>query len=140
MICWADGGWNHFRGIGYASVFLDTASTPTVMPVFNPTATPAVCEAQALLLAILMVPDSPSVEIRMDSLTVVELVLGPGRCTVLELLPYIRWARRELGSRKLVWVPRNENLAHVTLSSFFEDSDSWNDYELAVLRERKRQS
>ena len=137
MRCWADGGWDHHKGIGLASFLIEGQDLPTVMPVFNPLSSCAGCEAQALVLAIIATPNSPDVLILMDSLNLVDMVSGKTHCTVLELLPYVRWIKRMLGQRKLQWIPREQNLAHVPISSQFEANDHWHDYELTVLRERK---
>lgn len=139
MVCWTDGGWNHHRGIGFASVMMEGDVKPVVTPVFDTQAASTGCEARALILAVALTPDSPQVEIRSDCQTMIDLVLGKVRCTVVELVPYVRWLRRNLGSRCLVWVPREENEAHVSLPSLFETDDHWHDYELAALRERKQQ-
>lgn len=138
MLCWADGGWDHHRCIGFASVRLEGAATPLVQPVFDPLALALGAELRALALAIMLTPNDPAVEIRMDSRTVLDLVAGRTRCTVLECVPHVRWARRMLGERQLVWVPREQNQAHVMLSSLFDGDDTWHDYELGLLRERKQ--
>ena len=137
MRCWADGGWDHRRELGIASVLIEGRSKPTTVPIFNPLSSSGVCEAHALVLALSLTPNSPDVEILMDSLTVVDMVSGKTRCTVLELLPYIRWAQRMLGERRLRWIPRDQNRAHVSIADLFADNEHWHDYELTMLRERK---
>lgn len=138
MLCWADGGWDHHRCIGYAAVRLEGAEEPLVQPVFDAVALSIGCELRALALAIMLTPDDPTTEIRMDCQSVLDLVAGRTRCTLLECVPYVRWARRKLGERQLVWIPREQNLAHVTLHTLFSADDTWHHYELGLLRERKR--
>lgn len=139
MVCWTDGGWNRHRGIGYASVLLEGAAEPVIIPVFTTQAASSGCEARALALAIALTPDRSDVEIRCDSSSLVDQVLGNASCSVLELIPYVRWLSRNIGSRSLVWVPRDQNQAHVALGDIFAVDDHWHDYELAALRERKQQ-
>lgn len=139
MVCWTDGGWNHQRGIGFASVMFEGSSAPIVQPVFDTQGASTGCEARALILAVVLTDDDPSVEIRSDCQGVLDMVSGKAPCSVVELVPYIRWLRRNVGSRTLVWVPRAENMAHVSLPSLFESDDHWHSYEMSALRERKQQ-
>lgn len=138
MIVWTDGGWNERRGVGYASVLVEGESTPTVVPVFMTHADSSGCEARALVLAIALTPDSLDIEIRCDSLSLIDQVVGKAACSVLELIPYVKWIRKNLGNRSLVWVSRDDNRAHVALSDIFDADDNWHIYELSALRERKR--
>ena len=139
MIVWADGGWDYNRSIGYSAVlrehFDDSA---VVLPVFNPHSTSPACEFRALSLAIILTPDSDEVEIRMDSRTVVDSVVGNSRCSVLELIPHLKWTKRKLGQRQLVWIPREKNKAHVPMDQIFKATDNWSEYELQSLREAGR--
>lgn len=138
LIVWTDGGWNERRGVGYASVLRDQDKDPVVVPVFMTHADSSGCEARALALAIALTPNSLDVEIRCDSLSLIEQVSGKATCSVLELIPYVKWLRNNLGNRSLVWVSRDENKAHVVLSDIFDADDNWHIYELSALRERKR--
>lgn len=138
MQCWADGGWDPRRGIGYAAVRREGDQHPIVLPVFDEVNSPLGCELRALVLAISVTNDSPTTSIVMDCQAALDLVGGRTTTPVLEFAPYVQWARRHLGSRELRWAPRADNAAHVPLSSIFGSQDSWSHYELAALREQHR--
>lgn len=137
MQVWTDGGWNPHRSIGYASVFIEGGQR-VVIPVFRTTCDSSGCEARALMLAVALTPDDSNVRILCDSLSLVEQIHGKASCAVLELIPYVRWIKRNVGARTIEWCPRDGNPAHIPLSEIFDRDDHWHNYELLVLRERKK--
>ena len=139
MLCWADGGWSRQRGIGYAAARIEGSPLPVVLPVFEETTSSLGCELRAIVLAISLTPDEPDTVIVTDCEGALDLVSGRTKTSVLEFAPYVRWARRHIGSRELRWAPREGNTAHVPLSELFDERDDWSHYELDVLREQHRQ-
>jgi hypothetical protein len=110
-----------------------------VLPVFEETTSSLGCELRAIVLAISLTPDDSNTVIVTDCEGALDLVSGRTKTSVLEFAPYVRWARRHLGSRELRWAPREGNTAHVPLSELFDERDDWSHYELDVLREQHRQ-
>ena len=139
MLVWADGGWDFHRCLGFAAIYRDgTDPEPLVIPILDSNASSLHCEYQALIMALCMTPNSGHVTIFMDSQTVVDQVHGNATRTVLDLASYLGWVRKRLGSRSLIWIPRDENRAHVSMSTVFSARESWGAYEMDALRKRKQ--
>jgi len=139
LIVYIDGGWDFSRSLGYASVYREGIDDePLVFPIFNPQSSSCICEFEALVYALTMTPDSEKTHIYGDAQTVINQVIGNIECGRVELFPYAKWAKRKLGNRKLIWIPRAQNKAHVNLKSIFLPDDLWEEFELRVLRVRGR--